>query len=118
VQFLKFKNNTVKIWLNGILYNKSIIFCIGGMKMKKLIIGGLIIVVGVCAGSFKVATNIMDDNAAKSKSPTENVDKPQIAEAKATSVLTKPVTGTVQSGKVATRIEIVTTCMKWQTLLY
>lgn len=77
--------------------------------MKKLIIGGLIIVVGICAGSFKVATNIMDGNAAKSKSPTVNVDKPQIAEANATSVLTKSVTDTVESEKAATRIEIVTT---------
>jgi len=74
--------------------------------MKKLIIGGLIIVVGICAGSFKVATNMTNDNSAKSKAPTVNVAQPQIVDVKENSVLAKSEVETVESQK-ETRIEVV-----------
>jgi len=74
--------------------------------MKKLIVGGLIIVVGICAGSFKVATNMMDANSAKSKASTVNVANPQIVDVKENAVLAKSGIETVENQKEA-RIEVV-----------
>lgn len=71
--------------------------------MKKLIIGGLIILVGISVGSYKVATNMVSSNSAKSKVVAVN----EIAEEK-TAVLAKPVIEKVDSQKAATRIEIIT----------
>lgn len=76
--------------------------------MKKLIIGGLIIVVGVCAGSFKVATNMINADEAKGKVPTVNVVKPNIAGPKtnSTSVLAGAAIVTVESQRTAIVIRI------------
>jgi hypothetical protein len=71
------------------------------MKMKKLIIGGLIIVVGVCAGSFKVATNMINADAAKGKVAAVNIVNPTTVKAKTTSVLAGPVKETVEDQKSA-----------------
>jgi hypothetical protein len=70
--------------------------------MRKLIVGGIVIVLGICLGSFKVATNMVDANSGKNKAPIENVVKSKVVEAKTPSVLGN------QKVEVATRIEIVT----------
>ena len=69
--------------------------------MKKLIIGGLIIVVGICAGSFKVATNMINGGSSKGKVATVNVVKPKTIETKSTSVLAGAAIETVESQKTA-----------------